>query len=101
MQKIICFAIFFARRLEEITRISWKHLDAEGSRALVRDMKNPGRRLGMSMVRSAARSGSNHSLNAEEARRATYGSASKHAPQLLARRRPAPFNSIFEIGMTA
>ena len=46
MQKIIGFAIFSTRRLEEITRISWKDLDAGGSRVLVRDMKNPGEKIG-------------------------------------------------------
>ena len=46
MQKIIGFAIFSTRRLEEITRILWKDLDAEGSRVLVRDMKNPGEKIG-------------------------------------------------------
>ena len=46
MQKVIGFAIFSTRRLEEMTRISWKDLDAEGSRVLVRDMKNPGEKIG-------------------------------------------------------
>lgn len=46
MQKIIGFAMFSTRRLEEITRISWKDLDAEGSRVLIRDMKNPGEKIG-------------------------------------------------------
>lgn len=46
MQKIIGFAIFSTRRLEEITRISWKDLDEEGSRVLIRDMKNPGEKIG-------------------------------------------------------
>ncbi len=46
MQKIIGFAIFSTRRLQEITRISWKDLDAGGSRVLVRDMKNPGEKIG-------------------------------------------------------
>jgi integrase len=46
MQKIIGFAIFSTRRLEEITRISWKDLDIEGGRVLVRDMKNPGEKIG-------------------------------------------------------
>jgi len=46
MQKVIGFAIFSTRRLEEIARISWKDLDAEGSRVLVRDMKNPGEKIG-------------------------------------------------------
>ena len=46
MQKITAFAIFSTRRLEEITRIYWSDLDAEGSRVLIRDMKNPGEKIG-------------------------------------------------------
>ena len=46
MQKIMGFAIFSTRRLEEITRISWHDLDVDGSRVLVRDMKNPGEKIG-------------------------------------------------------
>src|ERR1700737_106725 len=46
MQKIIAFAIFSTRRQEEITRIGWVNLDTEGSRILVRDMKNPGEKIG-------------------------------------------------------
>jgi len=46
MQKIIAFAIFSTRRQEEITRISWVDLETEGSRVLVRDMKNPGEKIG-------------------------------------------------------
>jgi hypothetical protein len=46
MQKVIGFAIFSTRRLEEITRILWEGLDVEGSRVLVRDMKNPGEKIG-------------------------------------------------------
>jgi integrase len=46
MQKIVGFAIFSTRRLEEITRILWKDLDVEGSRVLVRDMRNPGEKTG-------------------------------------------------------
>jgi integrase len=46
MQKIIGFAIFSTRRLEEITRILWKDLDMEGGRILVRGMKNPGEKIG-------------------------------------------------------
>ncbi len=46
MHKIVPFAIFSTRRQEEITRIVWKDLDAEGSRVLVRDMKNPGEKIG-------------------------------------------------------
>jgi integrase len=46
MQKIIAFAIFSTRRQEEITRIAWIDLDTEGSRVLIRDMKNPGEKIG-------------------------------------------------------
>jgi integrase len=46
MQKVIGFAVFSTRRLEEITRVLWKDLDVEGSRILVRDMKNPGEKVG-------------------------------------------------------
>jgi integrase len=46
MQAIIGFAIFSTRRLEEITRIKWEDLDEEGSRIVVRDMKNPGEKIG-------------------------------------------------------
>ncbi|WP_213772865.1 tyrosine-type recombinase/integrase [Bradyrhizobium sp. dw_78] len=46
MHKIVPFAIFSTRRQEEITRIFWKDLDVEGSRVLVRDMKNPGEKIG-------------------------------------------------------
>ncbi len=46
MQKIIAFAIFSTRRQEEITRIAWPDLDEAGKRILVRDMKNPGEKVG-------------------------------------------------------
>ena len=46
MQKIIAFAIFSTRRLDEITRIGWAGLDEAGRRVLVRDMKNPGEKIG-------------------------------------------------------
>jgi integrase len=46
MGTIIGFAIFSTRRLEEITRIQWADLDAVASRILVRDMKNPGEKMG-------------------------------------------------------
>lgn len=41
MQKIIAFAIFSARRQEEITTIQWADLDADAQRILIRDMKHP------------------------------------------------------------
>lgn len=46
MQGIIAFAIFSTRRQEEIIRITWADLDEDGSRVLVRDMKNPGEKIG-------------------------------------------------------
>jgi hypothetical protein len=46
MQKIIRFAIFSTRRQEEITRIARIDLDTEASRVLIRDMKNPGEKIG-------------------------------------------------------
>lgn len=46
MQTIIGFAIFSTRRQEEIVRITWADLDIEGKRLLVRDMKNPGQKIG-------------------------------------------------------
>lgn len=46
MHKVAAFAMFSTRRLEEITRIEWTDLDEEGSRILVRDMKNPGEKIG-------------------------------------------------------
>lgn len=46
MQAITAFALFSTRRLEEITRITWADLDATGARVLVRDMKNPGEKIG-------------------------------------------------------
>lgn len=46
MTKIIAFAIFSTRRQEEITSITWIDFDKEGMRQLVRDMKNPGDKVG-------------------------------------------------------
>jgi integrase len=46
MAQIIGLALFSTRRLEEITRIRWADLDVDGSRVLVRDMKNPGEKMG-------------------------------------------------------
>lgn len=43
MLKIVGFALFSTRRLDEITRIAWADVDDSGHRVLVRDMKNPGR----------------------------------------------------------
>ena len=44
--KIIPFAIFSTRRQEEIVTIQWRDLDVTNSRVLVRDMKNPGEKIG-------------------------------------------------------
>jgi integrase len=46
MVKIVLFALFSTRRLEEITRIGWADLDEANSRVMVRDMKNPGEKAG-------------------------------------------------------
>lgn len=46
MDRIVLFALFSARRQEEITRIRWEDLDIQHSRIMVRDMKNPGEKLG-------------------------------------------------------
>lgn len=46
MHVIIPFAIFSTRRQDEITRIEWVDLDEVHSRVLVRDMKNPGDKIG-------------------------------------------------------
>jgi len=46
MLKLTGFALFSTRRQEEITRIQWADLDEEGQRVLVRDMKNPGQKIG-------------------------------------------------------
>lgn len=46
MDKVTLFAIFSTRRQEEICRITWADLDVAGSKVLVRDMKNPGEKLG-------------------------------------------------------
>jgi integrase len=44
MQRIIPFAIFSTRRQEEIVTVKWA--DYDGKRVLVRDMKNPGDKIG-------------------------------------------------------
>lgn len=46
MVRITAFAIFSTRRQEEITRIAWSDLDEAHSRVLVRNMKNPGEKIG-------------------------------------------------------
>ncbi|MBV1813447.1 tyrosine-type recombinase/integrase [Pseudomonas viridiflava] len=46
MPRVIAFAIFSTRRQEEITRIRWADLDPARQAVLVRDMKNPGQKIG-------------------------------------------------------
>lgn len=46
MSEIILFALFSTRRQEEITRITWADLNEEKSEVIVRDMKNPGEKIG-------------------------------------------------------
>ena len=46
MHKIVAFALFSTRRQEEITRITWKGLDAKHSRVFITDMKHPGDKIG-------------------------------------------------------
>ncbi|WP_421557868.1 site-specific integrase [Pseudomonas canadensis] len=46
MLKTTGFALYSTRRQEEITRIQWTDLDEVGQRVLVRDMKNPGQKIG-------------------------------------------------------
>jgi integrase len=41
MQKLMAFAIYSARRQEEIVKMRWDDLDQAGSRILIRDMKHP------------------------------------------------------------
>jgi integrase len=46
MPKMIAFALFSTRRQEEITRIRWDDIDESRQAILVRDMKNPGQKIG-------------------------------------------------------
>ena len=46
MTALVVFALFSTRRLDEILRIQWVDLDETHSRVLVRDMKNPGEKVG-------------------------------------------------------
>lgn len=46
MPKMIAFALFSTRRQEEVTRIRWEDLDCARQAVLVRDMKNPGQKIG-------------------------------------------------------
>ncbi|MNZ67559.1 hypothetical protein D3C78_858130 [compost metagenome] len=49
MPKVLAFARFSSRRQEEITRIRWEDLDERRQAVLVRDMKNPGQKVGNDM----------------------------------------------------
>lgn len=46
MSHLIAFAIFSTRRQEEITRIEGRDLDRKNLEVVVRDMKNPGEKIG-------------------------------------------------------
>ncbi len=46
MTRLIMFAIFSTRRQEEITRVVGKDLDRDHLELVVRDMKNPGEKIG-------------------------------------------------------
>jgi len=46
MAALTAFAIFSTRREDEISRLAWPDLDENHSRILVRDMKNPGEKIG-------------------------------------------------------
>ena len=46
MPKVVAFAIFSTRRMDEIARIMWKDLDEHRQAVKVRDMKNPGQKIG-------------------------------------------------------
>lgn len=46
MARLILFAIFSTRRQEEITRVTGKDLDRDHLELIVRDMKNPGEKIG-------------------------------------------------------
>lgn len=46
MLKVVGFALFSTRRQDEICRILWADVDEVNRRVLVRDMKNPGQKIG-------------------------------------------------------
>jgi integrase len=52
MGKLILFAIFSTRRQEEITRITYSDLNREHLEIIVRDMKNPGEKVGNDVTTS-------------------------------------------------
>ncbi|BBV96260.1 hypothetical protein STW0522PSE72_16110 [Pseudomonas monteilii] len=47
MLKIVAFAIFSTRRMDEIARIIWEDLDEHRQAVKVRDMKNPEQEIGL------------------------------------------------------
>lgn len=46
MPKVMAFAIYSTRRMDEIARIRWEDLDDHRQAVKVRDMKNPGQKIG-------------------------------------------------------
>lgn len=46
MPKVMAFAIYSTRRMDEITRILWADLDEHRQAVKVRDTKNPGQKIG-------------------------------------------------------
>ncbi len=46
MVKIVLFALFSTRRQDEICRMEWQDFEPEHKRILIRDMKNPGEKIG-------------------------------------------------------
>jgi len=46
MLRVVGFALFSTRRQDEITRIRWSDVDERRQAVLVRDMKNPGQKIG-------------------------------------------------------
>lgn len=114
MQKIIAFAIFSTRRLDEITRIRWADLDAKGRRVMVRDMKNPGEKIGnnvwVDLPREALRIVKSMPRSAEEIfpyGRDAIGSSFTRACKLLGIKdlhfhdlRHDGVSSLFEMGLT-
>jgi integrase len=46
MVRVVGFALFSTRRMDEITRIKWGLMDEAGQRVLIKDMKNPGAKWG-------------------------------------------------------
>ena len=46
MARLVLFALYSTRRQEEITRMTWADLLREHSEVVIRDMKNPGEKIG-------------------------------------------------------